>query len=140
MAEALPSDRALPGVLEWRHGRAASEVWRPRCSVASANRGRSSIGRALALQARGCRFEPGRLHDERWRQDSQDVAGVGVAVAEDCGSIASLRVFGSTFRAPVDPVGIGQGPQREVAGGRRDTGRSSDMFGRAFSGRSLTIE
>ena len=25
-------------------------------------RGRSSIGRALALQARGCRFDPGRLH------------------------------------------------------------------------------
>ena len=24
--------------------------------------GRSSIGRALALQARGCRFDPGRLH------------------------------------------------------------------------------
>ena len=29
------------------------------------HRGRSSIGRALALQARGCRFDPGRLQWQR---------------------------------------------------------------------------
>ena len=37
-------------------------------------RGRSSIGRALALQARGCRFDPGRLH---WRRDERSRAGEG---------------------------------------------------------------
>src|SRR5690606_23528032 len=44
------------------------EIWRlsarrlGRFATIPVPRGRSSIGRALALQARGCRFDPGRLH------------------------------------------------------------------------------
>ena len=37
----------------------------------AAQRGHSSVGRALALQARGRRFDPGWLHLDKERPDSQ---------------------------------------------------------------------
>lgn len=61
-----------------------SEIW-----------GRSSIGRALALQARGCRFDPGRLH-----------ASTGIKKLEEyAGRVRTDRTTGRTNEGPAGRTG-----------------------------------
>jgi hypothetical protein len=76
---------------------------------------------------RGCDGRPRRA--DRDGKVSEKSLKLGVAALENCGIIAAFALFERTFHAPVDSVGIGQGLQRRVAGGRRAFGRSSDLPG-----------
>jgi hypothetical protein len=74
-------------------------------------RGRSSIGRAPALQAGGCRFEPGRLHD-LWK----------------CGSFSARRCF-FFLLAALDKHNICGSAQMDASSGVRRR-RLADRAGR----------
>ena len=79
-------------------------------------RGRSSIGRARALQARGCRFEPDRLHSCRVAPVGADQ--LGLEPLQDRQPGLNGRAYHAAIRPQYSPTN-GHRPRRNQLQGRQ---------------------